>query len=231
MNSDGVGDGIVDDTGGLAAASQLWNDDAFWNRSVTSASTTQPLPLKSYLPTSGLELNAATGALGVAGALRETVTSDPPAPRYLVVDTRGYPELPVGTVVRHSPGGTLELLRVTPPLRAAYALSGVSPDGWMLLDRPAVLRLYSLRGTGGCAVVSVALSLSQAVPADETLTVSGAGGTRRMTLTPGAGVSIDRRVCAAGAGVPTLRLAVAEPAAAAETLVTPEVLDVKVDAA
>jgi len=219
---------LLDDTGGLAAASQLWNDNAFWNRAVASASTTQPLPLKSYLPTSELELNSASGALGVAGALPETVTSEPPAPRYLVVDARGYPVLPVGTVARHSPGGTLELLRVTPPLRAAYALSGVSPDGWMLLDRPAVLRLYSLRGTGGCAVVEVVLSLRHAVPADEILTVSGVGATRRTTLTPGAGVSIDRRVCAVGTGVPELRLAVTEPAAAAETLVTPQVLDVRV---
>jgi hypothetical protein len=221
-------DQLVDETGGVAVSSKLWSDNAFWNRSVAGAYTTQYVPLKSYFSSVGLTVNPRSGGIVAAsGGLAGSIAAD--RPRYLVVDSRGFPIRPVGTVVARSPRDDLELIRLAAPLRTRYLLSGVSPGGWLPLDRPAVLRLYDLHGvSGSCATVSLSFSVSQAVPGGETLTLGGTTATRRVTLVPGENATVSVPVCADGAGEPRLNVQVNAPPAAAVAVVTPRLRTLRV---
>jgi hypothetical protein len=211
---------LVENTGGLDMALRVWEDDEFWNRSVVGAygfgSLSDP-----YLPTTSLSLNRRSGALAPGGSAG--------VPRYVVLPERGYPLQPVGTVVAHSPTSAIELMRVALPMRAAWVLSGVSPDGWLRLDRDATLALYALRGTPRrCALVALKVSLDSLVPSVRTLALAGNGIQRRVSLPPGATRMIQTRVCGGRDAAPQLSLSAVQTVASADSQLTPRVLGVSV---
>jgi len=210
---------LVENTGGLDTALRVWEDDEFWNRDVVGAYSFGSLS-DPYLPTTGLSLDRRSGALA---------PSAPGSPRYVVLPERGYPLQPVGTVVAHSPSGTIELMRLALPMRASWVLSGVSPDGWLRLDRGATLELYALRGAPRrCALVALKVSLDSIVPSARMLVLTGNGTERRVSLAPGATRTIQTRVCGWRDAAPRLSISAAPSLASADSQLTPRVLGVSV---
>ena len=213
---------MIDDIGGLAIASQTWNNNAFWNRTISGAYAVQSVALTTYLPTTPLTVAPASGAMRLPYGVQ------PAAPLYLVVSSRGFPVAPVGAVAARRPSVGLELIRAARPLRTAYFLSGVSAGGWLAIDEPAILRLYSLGKAGQCANVALELSLSAQVPIAESVALSTGGETRRAAFAPGQTTTLNERVCAGGPGVPRLSVTASEPLSTADQFVTPRLVDLTV---
>ncbi len=211
----------VDNLGGLDTARLLWEGETLWNRSIVGAYTVDGFG-DPFLPTTALVVNARSGAIN-------TASGAPPA-RYVALPARGFPVVPVGSVIARSPNRNLELLRVAMPMRAAWAVSGVSPDGWLGVYKPATVRLYALRGAAGrCATVGVTLSLSAIVSSPQALTVSAGGAGERTSVLPGRTQTVYTRVCGeAGGGVPALRLTPDQSATEAPPVLTPQLVRVTV---
>jgi hypothetical protein len=220
---------LVANLGGLDTARQTWEDDTFWNRALQGSYTTGSFS-DPYLPTTGLSLDTRSGRLRSASA----VGSDGPevAPRYLVVPSRGFPIEPAGRVVAHSPSGQLQLVRVSRPLRAAWDMAGVSPDGWLRAGRPATLRLYeSPAEAGGCVKVGLTLWLSTFDPDASRVSLRGsARSTTVVVLRPGMTRTLYARLCPSPARVATLWL-LTQPGANSVTPLTPQLLRVAIEPA
>jgi hypothetical protein len=211
---------LEDNVGGIAAAFELWQDNAFWNRSVTGAYTVDAFSV-AYLPTMPFRVSPSSGSIrsGTASSVSDA--------RYIVLPTRGFSVVPTGDVLARSPDRALELMRVALPLRAAWTVSGVSPDGWFQMYRGGAIRLYALRGaTGRCATVSLTVSLDAVVSSPRVLVTSAGGAARRTTLEPGRTQTVRERVCSRRVGVPAVSFQAEEPVLPDHEAVTPRLVKV-----
>lgn len=217
---------LTDDVGGLAIASQTWNNNAFWNRSVAQSDYVQFAPLTAYLPIGRLRVNQATGALRVPGGAPSAHS-----PVYLVVSDRGLPIAPVGTVVARHADDHLELVRLATPARTSYLVSGVSPGGWLPVNQPATLMLYGRNpATGQCATVTLTVGLAAGVPSPESLILTSRSHRRSVSLRPGQTTTLIEHVCATPAGPPSMSIAAHEAVSAAGLYVTPQLVGLEVSA-
>ena len=215
---------LVTNMGGLDTSRGIWEDLEFWNRSIAGADTFGGIG-DSYFATKTVRLNQATGAVTVASGSSSTALPV----SYLVVPTRGFPTQMQGTPVGRSPDGTLELMHLAQPVRAAWAVLGASGDGWLALGRPALIRLYSLAGRpGSCAGVNLTLALSPLTSTARTLIMTGAGPRRTLIFAPGQSRSVSGRVCAAGDSPPQLALANVQGALATNPQITLKLTQVTV---
>lgn len=198
---------LADNLGGLAVANVLWETNAFWNRSITSAYTVDEFD-QPYLPTVRLSVDARTGRLVRGRRISSRYTAPAQVGRYMVLASRGFPMVPVGVVMSRSPDRQLELMRLAEPMRAAWLISGVSPDGWLKLHGPAILHVFSLgAGRGGCGTVTAIVGLSAVLSAAQQVTLSSAGSRARVLVQPGARRSLALRVCGRPGVVPRVALA------------------------
>lgn len=192
---------VVSNVGGSGASRGLWEDSEFWNRSIAVAYTFGVVN-DSYLATSQLRIDRASGAITLQ-------SGDPLASsqRYFVTVARGFPVEYAGSVVGHSPNGTLEVSRIAPPLHASWAVFGVSSNGWLAFDRSATLRMYLLRGEGThCARVGVTASLSSLSASPRSLQLTDTGVSRRVSVEPGETKTVYMRVCGKRDVTPELRI-------------------------
>ena len=217
---------LVANLGGLDTARQVWEDDAFWNRTLQGSYTVGSFS-DPYLPTTRLSVDAPSGRLGLvdAGSDRFRV-----APSYLVVPARGFPIEPAGRVVARSRGGQLDLLRASRPLRAAWEMFGVSPDGWLRLSRSATLRLYgSPAEAGSCVSVWLMLWLSSLDPGSSRVTLRDSGGTAMTAVVrPGVTRTLHKRLCRSSDGTAALRIVAKQGIAGSSTSLTPQLRQVSV---
>jgi hypothetical protein len=218
---------VVGSVGALGEARALWEHDDLWNRSLTGAYSFEDFS-DPFLATSSLHVERRSGAvaLGNSGA---TDVSAAPSPNYLVVPTRGFPVEVSGSVLANAPGGKLQLLRPASPLHAEWALTGVSDDGWLALNRAATLRLYALRGRPGhCAKVGLSVTLSPLTTSDRKLRLTTAGVTRVVLLEPGATHTVDTRVCGTSSEAPQLTVVNEQSPTATNLQLTPQLQRVTV---
>jgi len=143
-----------------------------------------------------------------------------------VAPTRGFPVQFAGTVLGHSRAGTLELLRLAAAPHAAWRVVGVSSDGWLPLQAPASVQLFSLRASRRCARVGLTLSLSALSPAARSIVLSGRGFRREVRFAPGQVRTLYARVCGRPASVPQLQMLDVQSAAAAVPQLTLQLLRV-----
>ncbi len=193
---------LVTNMGGLDTSRGIWEDLEFWNRSIAGADTFGGFG-DSYGATMTVRRSLSSGAVRVAsGSGSGTLPVS-----YLIVPTRGFPTQIEGSPVSRSADGTLELVRLAEPVRAAWSVLGASNDGWLALGHPATLRLYMLRGLPGrCASVDLTLTLSPITSTARSLILTGAGPQRAFSFTPGQTRTVAGRVCAAGESAPQLTL-------------------------
>jgi hypothetical protein len=206
---------VVSNVGGLGSSRGLWEDSEFWNRSITGAYTFGVVS-DSYLATSPLRIDRVSGAITLksGGVIA-------PSQRYLVTAARGFPVGYAGTVIGHSSDGTLEALRIARPLHAAWAVFGVSGNGWLAFGRPATLRMYILRGEAKhCARVGVTVSLSSLSGSPRSLLLTGAGISRRIRVESGETETAHMRVCSEGAVTPDVLIRNGQSIAASDPQLT-----------
>jgi hypothetical protein len=207
---------VVSNVGGVDHSRGLWEDSEFWNRSIVGAYTFGDVS-DSYFGAPRLRLQGATGVVSIDNA----AAGSGPGERYIVVAARGFPVALAGTVLGHSPGGTLEVLRAVAPSQAAWAVAGISSNGWLETDRPATLRLYMLRGAAGrCVEVATTFALSSLSSSGRVLSLSGPGVRQRVPVQPGQVRTISTRVCARAATVPQLSLLNEQSPAASDPQLT-----------
>ena len=214
---------LVTSVGSLDSARRLWEDDEFWNRTIKSAYTFESFG-DPYLPTAKLSMDERTGVLGGgAGSL---------SPSYVVVATRGFPLQLVGTMVARSSDRALGLVRPAVPLRAAWTVSGVSPDGWLQLYRPLDIRVYGVNGgSASCAKVGLTLSLSPLDPVEVPVRLTTGNSVSTASLRPGGVSTVSARVCRSGTGVAKLDLAASDGPADSVLPLSPQLLAVRVTSA
>jgi hypothetical protein len=209
---------VVSNVGGLGESRGLWEDSEFWNRSIVGAYTFGGVS-DSYLATTALIMNKRSGAVSLGGS--GSTNAGTPSQRYLVTAARGLPIQFAGSVLQRSPDGTLELVRLAAPPRAAWAVLGASSDGWLALDRPATLRLYMLRGAPGrCVTVAATLSLSSLSSSARSLVLSGPGIRREVRFAPGKAQTVYARVCGRAGTVPQLQMINRQSPAASDPQLT-----------
>jgi hypothetical protein len=217
---------VVSNVGGLDESRGLWEDSEFWNRSIVGAYTFGTV-IDSYYATTRLSLNAQSGAIGIGSS--GSVKAVPPSLHYLVTAARGFPVQVAGNVVARSADGTLELLRLAAPTRAAWAVTGVSSDGWLALEHPATLRLYMLAGAPSrCATVGVTLSLSPLSSSVHSLVLGGRRVSRQVSFAPGQVRTVYTRVCGQATAVPRLQMLNGQSPAASDPQITLQLLRVTV---
>ncbi len=195
---------VVSNVGGLGQSRGLWEESEFWNRSIVGAYTFGTV-IDSYFGTTTLSMNKQSGAVvfGSSGSEGAGV----PSLDYVVMAARGFPIELAGTVLGRSPTGALVLTRLASPPHAAWAVLGVSSDGWLAIDSPATLRLYMLRGTPArCAVVGLTLSLSSLSSSARSLVLSGRGIRREVSFAPGRSQTVYARVCGQMGAAPQLQM-------------------------
>jgi hypothetical protein len=220
---------VVSNVGGLSESRGLWEDSEFWNRSIVGSYTFGDIS-DAYFGSPKLRVDNSSGAValdhgGSAGA-------GGPAQPYLVVAARGFPVAFAGTVLGHSPAGTLDVLRSAVPSRAAWAISGVSSNGWLAVERPATLRLFMLRGAAGrCVNVGVTAWLSSISASPRSLVVSGPGVRSEVQFEPGRTRTVYTRVCSEAAAVPQLSLSSRQGLLASDPQLTLQLQRVTVAAA
>ncbi len=195
---------------------RLWEGSEFWNRRISSAYAFGGAG-DPYLPTSHLRLDQRTGDIGTS------TDRSPLSPVSLKSDVvtaaRGFPIALAGEMRAHSPNGVLALMRPAPRLHAAWAVSGTSSDGWLKLDRPAVLRVYDVR-SARCARVYVTAALSAISPSPRHLVVRGESVGRDLIFAPGESRTVSVRVCGHAGSVPQLELLNVQSAGAPDPQVT-----------
>lgn len=195
---------LVSNVGGLEQSRGLWEESEFWNRQIGAAYTFGGV-VDSYLPTTSLTIEQASGAVRIAPGA--AAAGQAPAQPDLVMSSRGFPVQLAGSVIGHSPEGNLQVVSLQPPAHAAWAVIGVSSDGWLSLGSPATVMLYELRGlSGSCATVSLTLSLSALTSSPRTLMLSGPGLREAVAFAPGRTSTVPVRVCAQGSAVPRLAM-------------------------
>ncbi len=214
---------LVSSVGNLDSARRVWEDDEFWNRQITGADTLESFS-DPYLSTSKLGIDTRTGLLSTANGGR--LLSLP----YVVLAARGLPLQLAGEVLARSSNGELELVRPVAPLRAAWMVTGVSPDGWLGLSRPALIHFYTLQDGIRCFGVSLELSLSSLLPAPVRVSMGvGAGMAREAFLRPGRMSALQAHVCRSSGGtVPELHLAAEASGLDATVPLSPQLLEVRV---
>jgi hypothetical protein len=222
---------VVGSVGSLDEARTLWEQSEFWNRSLVGAYTFEEFS-DPTLPTTSLSVERASGTIAFGRGSAAGSGTLHPSTRYLVVPTRGFPVELEGSVLARSPSGALELLRPAEPLRAAWALSGVSPDGWLGLDRAASLWLYNLRAAAGrCATVGLTVTLSSLLSTGRELELRAAGVDRAVRFAPGATRTVYMRLCGGAGVVPQLTLRNIQSPAAPNPQLTLQLLRVTVTSA
>ncbi len=233
---------LVGSVGALGEARALWERDDLWNRSLTGAFTFEQFS-DPFLATTGLSVEQRSGIIALSGSSAGANNAGAngrasgsaaagaltPTPRYLVVPTRGFPVELQGSVLARAPGGKLQLLRPTVPLQAAWALSGISGDGWLQLHRAASLRLYALRGAPGrCATVGLTVTLSSLTTTSRELRLAAHGIERTVPLPPGATRTLYTRICGSRGEAPQLRIFNEQSPAATNPQLTPQLQRVTV---
>jgi hypothetical protein len=217
---------VVSNVGGLDESRGLWEDSEFWNRSIVGAYTFGTV-IDSYYATTRLSLNAQTGTIGIGSSgLAQAL---PSSLHYLVTAARGFPVQVAGNVLARSADGTLELLQLAVPTRAAWAVTGASSDGWLALDSPSTLRLYMLAGAPSrCATVGVTLSLSALSSSARRLVLDGPRVSREVSFAPGQARTLYTRVCGQAGAVPQLQMLNGQNPAASDPQITLQLLRVTV---
>jgi hypothetical protein len=202
----------------------LWTRSAFWNRSIGGSYTFEGT-LDPYFATSRLRVDG-SGAVALEGGRAGAAGETPP---YLVTVARGFPVAVAGTTLASSPDGALELVRTASPLRARWAVSGVSSDGWLAIEHPAIVRLYMLSGAvRRCANVSVTLALSSLTTSPRKLLLSVASAAKNLTILPGETQTATTRVCGDARAVPAISLSSVQGAPVSNEQLTPQLKRVAV---
>ncbi len=209
---------VVSNVGGLGQSRGLWEDSEFWNRSIVGAYTFGTV-IDSYFGTPTLKVNEQSGAVVSASSASEGAGI--PSLHYVVAAARGFPIELAGTTLGRSPTGALALTRLAGPPHAAWAVLGVSSDGWLAVGRPATLRLYMLRGTPArCASVGLTLSLSALSSSTRSLLLSGRGINREVGFAPGQTRTVYARMCGETGAAPALQMLNGQSPAASDPEVT-----------
>jgi hypothetical protein len=209
---------LVSNVGGFNAARGLWEDSEFWNRAIVGAYTFGDV-IDSYYSSPKLRLHVASGTVSFdrSGAADAGGPGEP----YIVMASRGFPVAFAGTVLSHSPNGKLEVVRAALPSHAAWAVTGVSSNGWLATRRAAVLHLYTLRGAAGrCVEVAATVALSSLSSVPRAFLLSGPGISERVPVAPGQARTLSARVCGSGASVPLVSLANEQSLAASDSELT-----------
>lgn len=207
---------LVSDVGNLDYSHRLWEGSEFWNRTIARAYAF-PGVADPTLPTARLHFDERSG--DVDGRDGRPLTLPSPPNSDLVTVARGFPISLAGEVRAHSPNGVLELLRPGRQLHAAWAVSEISSDGWLKIDRPAILRLYDLQA-GHCARVGVTSALSAISSSTRLLAVRGEGVRRYVRFAPGESRTVSVRICGRPSVVPRLELLNVQSVAASDPQVT-----------
>jgi hypothetical protein len=199
--------------GSIADARQAWWGTEYWNRSIRNAYE-EGGPLYVWNPPQDIVLDR-------SGALR---TTTPPA--LVVTARRGVPLMPAGRTVASSPDRKLELIRISQPFRARWSVRGVSDDGWLRPDRPAVVRAFEL--ARGCGHVAMTFSLSPGAEQAERVALrSSTSAALTLTLAPGQRRRSEVEVCGRrGASAVVSIAALAQPST--EQAITPRLERVEV---
>jgi hypothetical protein len=150
----------------------FWWEAELWNKRVDRLVRVNDGPVFSPFPTADVSVDF------VSGTLRGPSPSD-----YLVLSGSEKRFAPVVTRTLHD-GELLKLVQVPRPYRLEWATRGVTPDGWTLAGKPAMLRVYG-HGTSGRRRIVVVLAASSraALPLDFAL--RGAGQERAGWVDPG----------------------------------------------
>jgi hypothetical protein len=135
-----------------------------------------------------------------------------PSPaRYVVLAARGVPLGLAGREVARSPDATLRLVDTgSRPWRAAWALRGLSDDGWLPLHGRATLTIPGARRR--CRVARFTFTTPSSLPESRAVRVRGEGVDRHVEVSPRAARTLRVRAC--GAGPLRLSLVASVPPAA-----------------
>jgi Dolichyl-phosphate-mannose-protein mannosyltransferase len=205
---------LISNVGGFDASRGLWEDTEFWNRVVTGAYSFGDV-IDSFFATPRLKLDPGSGRIVLAASSRPVGPSVP----YLVVPSRGFPVGVAGSPVASSPDGKLALVRVQAPLHAAWALAGISSNGWLPLTGAATLRIYSF-AVGGCERIGVSAALTPLASTPRRLLLAAPGIRREVTFAPGATHTAQVRICGESPTSSELRLVNLQSATASDPQIT-----------
>jgi hypothetical protein len=192
-----------------------WLTAEFWNRSPRTAYRLST-PYTTWHPSEPVSVSHGG-----------RMVPRPPA-RYVVVATSGVPVWLSGRELARSPDGTLRLVDAgRGPLRAAWALRGLSDDGWLRLHGPATLTIPGHRK--GCRMIRFELTTPSSLPEPRSVRVRGKGVDRIVAVRPRRARTVHVRAC--GAGPLHLTLAAGVPATAGALGATVQLRSVTVAAA
>lgn len=181
---------IVSNLGGQGTSRSLWESSEFWNRSIVGAYSFGGVS-DSYFATAPLSINEGTGVVNGPHGTHIVV----PEP-YVVTSTRGFPIELAGKVVARSRNQSMQLMLTARPLRASWAVFGVSSNGWLTVNHPATLLVYASGGVRAyCQNVSLSLALSALSFSSRWLRLSGPGFSRQLRFAPGQTKIVKTRVC------------------------------------
>jgi hypothetical protein len=184
--------------GQVSDSRERWLTAEFWNRSLQAAYRLSS-PYTTWHPSRPARV-ARDGRIVI-----------PTPARYVVVAARGVPLGLAGRELARSPDGNLRLVDTgRRPLRAAWALDGLSDDGWLPLHGRATLTVPG--GAAGCRVARFTFATPSSLPESRGVRLSGEGVDRLVVVPPRRARAVRVRAC--GAGPLRLSLAARVPATA-----------------
>lgn len=214
IGKDGHAALLARQVGPTSTSRGTWWTTEFWNRSV-GASYALAEPFTTWNSARPVSVRPRTGRLPVAGAAR-----------YVVQSSTGVPVGLAGRIVARSPDRRLQLVDTGGALRARWAVTGISDDGWLPVERPATLTVYA--GAPGCRSVALTLAGPADLTEGRTVVLQGPGVDVRRAIGADAAATLRTRVCASAAGPVRLRMHAAVPTGTSFPGVTVQLRDLSV---
>jgi hypothetical protein len=170
----------------LETTRRAWWDLEYWNKSVTRMYALEPAWVDSALPTQEMQLDWQTGALKVRDELG-----------YMVVPRLDRRFRPAGETV----AGTqlLHLVRIDPPLRAAWAIRGTDQDGWSTAGKPVILRAFPSAARRQRVRIALQLTSTAQVGGSRSYRITGGGAHVRGAVAQDTVKVVRFSACTAGA--------------------------------
>ena len=173
---------------------RVWWNAEFWNKRVNRAVIAEGSEDRAPFAHQQMSLDVSDGSIA---------TSDGRQPRFMVFGRNQIEFRPRGrlladyrTTIPQDPG--LELFELERPYRAGWIASGPSPDGWIVRDTPARIRVFP-RADGRAQTVTVDVDLPVGGVAPSPFELRSGGSVARAQALPGT-INGDTRasVCVPG---------------------------------